>query len=1535
MKKKYLAYVLSAAMLTSMMPTTSVHAQATGNSAEGVTVATKAGEISAVNITGLDKPVIDGAPTVKDTVKVTGSIGISVTTDAVTWYEVPTTKLDTLTAGNVGTQDHGQAFSEAKFRANTANNQYVAKVVLTAPNANKFDTSLQAANVTGTGGTVLNNADAVKVENAAPGDGSTANKLTFLVSFDAVTAAKKETTATFAAENLNGMKKDKALADTHKSNPAAITVTLTDGTFDDTKGKDVTNYDVNKPNGVMIEKAEFVGGTDNNHTVVKLTLSGTPSAVNRDKVTVSVKKEAIKGTIANSADQLSATTTDDVKWDVTEDANQGQNTSLQVGGVQNNNGTASATISGGNVDTSATDVPVNITVNGSVVATGLEVTLEAATAQAFGAPKNASLTLNITGNSDVKKIVLDKAAMQKVAQATGNVVISVKPAAKSVRQIKTYTVSVKDISGGVAQSAATGNITVSAKKPDTITGQTAYIYKVARVARNVILKAEMINNAKVADENVTFTAPLKYGEDANYEIHEKALNIIDEVKLDELEAPALGATPDTAVIVDPSVVNPKYTVDAANNTTWSPKHQSFGTEEYTATITVKVADANIADTTFKRYPQISIQNIQNDYIRPIVDNGTGELKVGVSFPALQKKVAVTGDATATLTYGETLQSAQLNKDGLTVKSADDKTTFNPNEYEIQFVEGNSTPNAGNDQEFDAILTITKAGDKGNYAPANIKVKVNVAKAKIVTNKIRVNPKFVAKTTTVADLKKQVTAIGVNGEKVEGTWAWYKGDAADFNTALGEQETPFAQKTGNDRVKLLYTFTPTGESAKNYQVSEDHATNTGGVEFTVTESTIRTLSFGDAPKLTYGDSTTPPIDGAQLTDSASTTQQAVKYKVEPTNIVDIDENTGKITAIKSAGTVKITATAGEDIANKLTSAEESYTLEVAPKAVTIAVKNVTRQTDDTSELPKLDKTAYTVTPELVAGDSLKPEPQLSYEKDGQSVDAASIDKTKAGTYDIVITNKNLVKTSMSGKYTVTIHNGTLTITDSSKPQPPSPSKPQPPSTGDVTVNGLDKPVTDGKADFTATGTTVNKNSTVELKATITNSASAVKETNVKLPQATAKAFSGKGATLKVTTDLGTVELPAAATEKIGAATGDVAISVKDVSDTTHDAANKIKGAIVVSVKEGARNVLSGSGNGTIKITVSKPADITNSVYAYYDADEDNNNLPDEQLTARIIGNTVEIFIGHLSKIVLSAEPITVIPSGSGSGSGGSHGGGYVPSNNGTTKSSVYVDNSGAGKNGTVKISNKNARAGDKVTLTVKPDKGYELDKIIVKDRDGNKIEVKEERDGKFTFTMPKSGKVDITPTFTKVKEKKDDTQKNPIDMNTITSRTFDDVHANDWFKVAVDYVVSEGIMSGVGDRNFAPNDNMTRAMVWQVLAKLDGVNTAGGVKWYSKAMDWAMTHKITDGSNVNGGVTREQLASMLYRYAKDSGMDVSMKGTLTNFPDAKQASSYATEALQWAVGAGLINGMDGKLNPQGNATRAQVATILMNFNKLSK
>ena len=99
-------------------------------------------------------------------------------------------------------------------------------------------------------------------------------------------------------------------------------------------------------------------------------------------------------------------------------------------------------------------------------------------------------------------------------------------------------------------------------------------------------------------------------------------------------------------------------------------------------------------------------------------------------------------------------------------------------------------------------------------------------------------------------------------------------------------------------------------------------------------------------------------------------------------------------------------------------------------------------------------------------------------------------------------------------------------------------------------------------------------------------------------------------------------------------------------------------------------------------------------------------------------------------------------------------------------------------------------------------------------------------------------------------------------------------------------------------------------------------------WYEKAMAWARENGISDGSNPNGSITREQLATMLWRYAGSPAGDGSAIG---RFTDSGKVSSYAVEAMNWAVGTGLIGGMgDGTLAPQGSATRAQVATILMRF-----
>ena len=129
--------------------------------------------------------------------------------------------------------------------------------------------------------------------------------------------------------------------------------------------------------------------------------------------------------------------------------------------------------------------------------------------------------------------------------------------------------------------------------------------------------------------------------------------------------------------------------------------------------------------------------------------------------------------------------------------------------------------------------------------------------------------------------------------------------------------------------------------------------------------------------------------------------------------------------------------------------------------------------------------------------------------------------------------------------------------------------------------------------------------------------------------------------------------------------------------------------------------------------------------------------------------------------------------------------------------------------------------------------------------------------------------------------------------------------------------------------FSPNANTTRGMIVTILARVEGVNTSG-TPWYAAGQKWAMDNGISDGTNMVGEVTREQLATILYRYAKQKGYDVSKSAALTAFADADKVSGYASEAMQWAVAEGLLQGSNGKLDPQGSATRAQVATILMRF-----
>ena len=139
------------------------------------------------------------------------------------------------------------------------------------------------------------------------------------------------------------------------------------------------------------------------------------------------------------------------------------------------------------------------------------------------------------------------------------------------------------------------------------------------------------------------------------------------------------------------------------------------------------------------------------------------------------------------------------------------------------------------------------------------------------------------------------------------------------------------------------------------------------------------------------------------------------------------------------------------------------------------------------------------------------------------------------------------------------------------------------------------------------------------------------------------------------------------------------------------------------------------------------------------------------------------------------------------------------------------------------------------------------------------------------------------------------------------------------------------MNGTGSDTFSPSASTTRGMLMTVLARYAGEDTTGSTPWYQKGMEWAKANGVSDGTNPEVNITREQLVTMLYRYAGSPAAN----GSLDNFSDAASVSSYTVNAMQWAVANGIVNGSNGKLNPKNNATRAEVAAILMRFCEMSK
>ena len=276
------------------------------------------------------------------------------------------------------------------------------------------------------------------------------------------------------------------------------------------------------------------------------------------------------------------------------------------------------------------------------------------------------------------------------------------------------------------------------------------------------------------------------------------------------------------------------------------------------------------------------------------------------------------------------------------------------------------------------------------------------------------------------------------------------------------------------------------------------------------------------------------------------------------------------------------------------------------------------------------------------------------------------------------------------------------------------------------------------------------------------------------------------------------------------------------------------------------------------------------------------------------------------------------------SSGGGGGGITPAAN-------EIEVPAATDEGSVKVSAKNAKAGDKVTVTADPKEGYEPDGIVVKDEKGEEVKVTDNGDGTYTFAMPDS-KVTIEPKF---KKSEDEHSK------VCPSKKCTDVDTSQWYHEDIDFVLDKGMMNGTGETTFAPNGTVTRAMIVTILYRLEGTPTAEASSftdvekgsWYEAAVNWAASEGVVKGTSEttfapNDPITREQFATILYRYAGKKGIDVSKVADLSGYTDLSSISNYALDAMSWANAEGLITGMsETTLVPTGNATRAQAAAIL--------
>lgn len=265
--------------------------------------------------------------------------------------------------------------------------------------------------------------------------------------------------------------------------------------------------------------------------------------------------------------------------------------------------------------------------------------------------------------------------------------------------------------------------------------------------------------------------------------------------------------------------------------------------------------------------------------------------------------------------------------------------------------------------------------------------------------------------------------------------------------------------------------------------------------------------------------------------------------------------------------------------------------------------------------------------------------------------------------------------------------------------------------------------------------------------------------------------------------------------------------------------------------------------------------------------------------------------------------------------------YVPSTSTTTYYTITVS---AGDNGSISPTGGtsgtiSAAEGTNRVFTIKADEGYEISDVTVNGSSVGAVS---------SYTMSNiSADVKISATFVATTAETVTTPAEEIEM------TFTDVSETAWYYDSIAEVYAAGLMNGMSEETFAPQDTTTRAMMMQVLFNMAGnpdVDSDSDV-WYADAQTWAVEIGVSDGTSMTDNITREQIAAMLYRYAGILGLDVAVEDAdMSAFGDSDTVSSYATTSINWAVSVGILSGDGTNLNPQDDATRAEMAAMLTRF-----